>query len=178
VLRALFTSPEFAAAAGQKVRTPMEDLTATVRALGLGPEASGIKALDALYNGLVNAGHAPYRWSAPDGYPDVAAAWSSPSAFLMKCNSHLNLAAGWYPSQLTRPTDLLKSLVPVRAATYGALLDALAVRLTGTKLPPAHTAAALSVAGKLPTSPVDRAVDGVAPYLIALVLDSPTFQLR
>ncbi|HEY0534012.1 MAG TPA: DUF1800 domain-containing protein [Actinoplanes sp.] len=178
VLRALFTSPEFAASAGQKTRTPLEDLAASVRALGLGPESSGITALDALYNALVNAGNAPYRWSPPNGFPDVAAAWASPSAFLMKCNLHLNLAAGWYPSRLTRPADLVKSLVPVPPATFGALVDALAVRLTGVKLPPAQTAAALSVAGKLPTSPVDKSLDGAAPYLIAMVLNSPTFQLR
>jgi uncharacterized protein (DUF1800 family) len=178
VLRALFTSPEFAASAGQKMRTPLEDLAASIRALGLGPERDGIKALDALYNELVDAGNAPYRWSPPNGYPDVAAAWASPSAFLMKCNLHLNLAAGWYPSQLTRPANLLKSLVEVPPATFGALVDALAVRLTGTRLSATHTAAALSVAGKLPTSPVDKSLDGAAPYLIAMVLNSPTFQLR
>jgi uncharacterized protein (DUF1800 family) len=178
VLRALFTSPEFAASAGQKMRTPLEDLAATVRALGLGPETSGIKALDALYNVLVDAGNAPYRWSPPNGFPDVAAAWASPSAFLLKCNIHLNLAAGWYPSQLTRPANLLKSLVPVRPATFGALVNALAVGLTGTELPPAQVAAALSVAGKLPTSPVDKSLDGAAPYLIAMVLNSPAFQMR
>ncbi|HEU4349590.1 MAG TPA: DUF1800 family protein, partial [Actinoplanes sp.] len=181
VLRALFTSPEFAAAVGQKVRTPFEDLAATVRALGLGPEAAGVKALDALYNTLVSAGNAPLRWAPPNGYPDVAAAWASPSAFLMRCNSHLNLAAGWYPTQLTRPADLLKALVPVRPATYGGLVDALARRLLGTTLPAAQTAAVLSVAGKLPTSSLtsgDTSVAGSLPYLIALVLDSPTFQLR
>ncbi|MEV4347068.1 DUF1800 domain-containing protein [Actinoplanes sp. NPDC049596] len=181
VLRALFTSPEFAASIGAKTRTPFEDLIASIRALGLGPEASGVKALDALYNATVNAGNAPFRWAPPNGYPDVAAAWSSPSGFLLKCNNHLNLAAGWYPSQLTRPADLLKSLVPTLPATYGALVDALAVRLVGAKLPAAHTAAVLSVAGKLPTSPLtasDKSLAGHAPYLIALVLDSPSFQLR
>jgi uncharacterized protein (DUF1800 family) len=178
VLRALFTSPEFAASAGLKMRTPLEDLAATVRALGLGPERSGVKALDALYNALVDAGNAPYRWDPPNGFPDVAAAWASPSAFLMKCNLHLNLASGWYPTQLTRPANLVRALVPAMPATFGALADALAVRLTGAKLPPAHTAAALSVAGKLPTSPVDKSLDGAAPYLIAMILNSPTFQLR
>ncbi|MFF5084895.1 DUF1800 domain-containing protein [Actinoplanes sp. NPDC000266] len=181
VLRALFTSPEFVASIGAKVRTPFEDLIATIRALGLGPEASGVKALDALYNAAVNAGNAPFRWAPPNGYPDVAVAWSSPSGFLLRCNNHLNLAAGWYPSQLTRPADLLKSLVPTLPKTYGALVDALAVRLIGSKLPAAHTAAVLSVAGKLPTSPLtasDKSLAGHAPYLIALVLDSPSFQLR
>jgi uncharacterized protein (DUF1800 family) len=180
VLRALFTSPEFAAAAGQKVRTPFEDLAAAVRALGLAPETSGVKALDALYNTLVKAGNAPLRWAPPNGYPDVAAAWASPSAFLMRCNIHLNLATGWYPSQLVRPADMLKALVPVLPATYGALVDALARRLLGTTLPAAHTAAVLSVAGKLPTSPLTAGttLTGNLPYLIALVLDSPSFQLR
>ena len=181
MLRALFTSPEFAASVGQKVRTPFEDLTATVRTLGLAPEKDGIKALDALYNMLVDAGNAPLRWAPPNGYPDVAAAWASPSAFLMRCNSHLNLATGWYPSQLVRPADLLKSLVPVLPGTYGALVDALARRLAGTTLPATHTAAVLSVAGKLPTSPLsssDKSLAGSLPYLIALVLDAPTFSLR
>ena len=45
---------------------------------------------------------------------------------------------------------------------------------------PDYTAAALSVAGKLPTSPLTAgtALTGSLPYLIALVLDSPSFQLR
>jgi uncharacterized protein (DUF1800 family) len=181
VLRALFTSPEFAASIGQKVRTPFEDLVASVRTLGLGPEASGVKALDALYNNLVNAGNAPFRWSPPNGFPDFAAAWASPSAFVMRCNNHLNLATGWYPKQLTRPTDMLKALVPVLPATYGGLVNALATRLIGTTLPADHVAAVLSVAGKLPTSSLtssDKSIAGSLPYLIALVLDSPSFQLR
>ena len=181
VLRALFTSSEFAASIAQKVRTPLEDLTATVRALGLGIEKSGTKALDALYNHLVNSGNAPFRWAPPNGFPEVAAAWASPSAFLQRCNIHLNLAAGWYPSQLTRPADLLKSLVPVLPGTYGGLVDALATRLVGTPLPATHTAAVLSVAGKAPTSSLtssDKQLAGSLPYLIALVLDSPAFQLR
>jgi uncharacterized protein (DUF1800 family) len=180
VLRALFTSPEFAASAGQKVRTPFEDLAATVRALGLAPETTGVKALDALYNALVKAGNAPLRWAPPNGYPDVAAAWASPSAFLLRCNLHLNLAAGWYPTQLVRPADMLKALVPVLPGTWGGLVDALAKRLLGTTLPAAHTAAVLSVAGKVPTGPLTAAtsVTGSLPYLVALVLDSPSFQLR
>jgi uncharacterized protein (DUF1800 family) len=181
VLRALFTSPEFAASAGRKMRTPFEDLAATVRALGLAPETSGVKALDALYNSLVNAGNAPLRWAPPNGFPDVAAAWASPSAFLMRCNSHLNLAAGWYPRQLVRPANMLTALVPVRPATYGALVDALSRRLLGVTMRPEHVAAVLSVAGKKPASTLtstDTSVTGSLPYLIALILDSPYFQLR
>jgi len=178
VLRALFTSPEFAASIGQKVRTPFEDLVATVRALELSPEAEGVKGVEALHDILVQAGNAPFRWAQPNGYPDVAALWASPSAFLLRCNLHLNLAAGWYPQQLTRPADLLKSLVPALPATYGGLIDALATRLIGTRLPAAHTTAVLSAAGKTPNSSLDKSLAGHAPYLIALVLDAPSNQLR
>jgi uncharacterized protein (DUF1800 family) len=181
VLRALFTSPEFAASAGQKIRTPYEDLIATIRALGLAPEKSGTTALAALYNELVDAGNAPLRWAPPNGYPDVAVAWASPSAFLMRCNNHLNLAAGWYPSQLVRPANMLTALVPVLPATYGGLVDALARRLIGTTLPAAHTAAVTAIAGKTPASALtssDKTLAASLPYLIALVLNAPTFQLR
>jgi len=181
VLRALFTSAEFAGSPGRKTRTPFEDMIATIRTLGLGPETSGVKALDALYGAMVDAGNAPFRWDTPDGFPDVGPAWASASGFLLRCNLHLNLATGWYPSRLTRPADLLRSLVPSLPTTYGGLVDALAARLTGARLPATHTAAVLSVAGKLPTSPLrddDKSLAGSAPYLIALVLDSPTFQLR
>ena len=80
-------------------------------------------------------------------------------------------------------TSMLMSpgrLVPVLPPTYGALVDALARRLVGTPLPADHVAAVLSVAAKLPTSPVTskESVAGSLPYLIALVLDSPSFQLR
>jgi uncharacterized protein (DUF1800 family) len=181
VLRALFTSPEFAASIGQKVRTPYEDLIATIRTLGLAPEKSGTAALAALYNELVDAGNAPLRWAPPNGYPDVAVAWASPSAFLMRCNNHLNLAAGWYPSQLVRPANMLTALVPVLPATYGGLVDALAKRLVGTTLPAAHRAAVTAIAGKTPASALtsgDKSLAGSLPYLIALVLNSPSFQLR
>jgi uncharacterized protein (DUF1800 family) len=178
VLRALFTSAEFAASIGQKIRTPFEDLVATVRVLGLKPEARGVQGVEALHDILVEAGNAPFRWAPPNGYPDLAALWASPSVFLLRCNMHLNLASGWYPRQLTRPANLLKSLVPALPATYGGLIDALATRLIGTTLPAAHTAAVLSAAGKVPNSPLDRSLTGHVPYLIALVLDAPSFQLR
>ena len=68
-----------------------------------------------------------------------------------------------------------------------AFTDVMAGHITGmlisagTALPAAHTAAVLSVAGKLPTSSLtssDTSVTGHLPYLVALILDSPSFQLR
>ncbi|GAA1529203.1 DUF1800 domain-containing protein [Dactylosporangium maewongense] len=181
VLRALFTSPEFAASVGAKVRTPLEDLIGTVRRLGLQPEASGTEGVRALYNYLVAAGHAPMRWAPPNGYPDVAAAWTAPSGLLIRWNAHLNLAAGWYPKQLVRPASMLATLVPTLPATHGTFLDALATRLVGQPLQAAHSAALLGFLNKSASSPLkatDPAVAGRLPHLIALILDSPYYLAR
>ena len=179
VLKALFTSAEFAASAGAKIRTPLEDLAATVRVLGIKPEATGTEGVRALYNSLAAAGHAPLRWAPPNGYPDVAAAWAAPSGYLIRWNAHLNLAAGWYPKQLVYPA--LGTLAGTPPATHGAFVDALATRLVGMPLQPAHTAALLSFLGKASTSPLkptDPALTGRLPHLVALILDSPYFLAR
>jgi hypothetical protein len=182
VLKALFTSAEFAKAANAKAKTPLEDVVGTVRVLNLGPDAAGTDGIRALYHILEKAGHGPMRWEPPNGYPDVAAAWASPSGFLVRWNAHLNLAAGWYPKQLTRTTPLLNHLVPgALPATYGALVETVVKSLTGTAPKPEHTAALTQFFGKRPIDVLkagDQAVTGKFPHLVALVLDSPMFQVR
>jgi uncharacterized protein (DUF1800 family) len=182
VLRALFTSAEFAAATGAKVRTPFEDIAATVRVLGYRPDATGTDGIRALYQILDKSGHGPMRWAPPNGYPDVAAAWASPSGFLVRWNAHLNLAAGWYPKQLTRATPLLAHLVPgALPTTYGALITATVQSLTGAAPRPADVTALAQFFGKQPASTLkatDAAANGRYPHLVALVLDSPMFQVR
>jgi uncharacterized protein (DUF1800 family) len=187
VLRALFASPEFAAAAGAKIRTPFEDVVATLRVLGLGPEQvgednpTGTKAVQALYWTLWETGHAPMHWSTPDGYPDVATAWASTSGYLNRWNTHLSLAANWYPKQLTRPESMVAHLLPETPNTYGGLVDALALRLTGATLREEHRTALAGFFGKGPTSPLTArhsALGWKFPYLVALVLDSPYFSVR
>ncbi|MDR7280921.1 DUF1800 domain-containing protein [Catenuloplanes atrovinosus] len=181
VLRALFTSAEFAASAGRKQRTPLEDLAATVRTLGFGPDAAGTAGLSSLYWALEPSGHQPMAWAPPNGYPDVAAAWASPSGMLSRWNLHMNLAANWWYKQLTRPASLRAALLPTVPATYGALVDALALRLCGTRMSAAHTAALAAYFGKSTGTALkstDPAVNGNFPYLVALVLDSPYFLVR
>jgi len=182
VLRALFGSPEFLASAGAKTRTPYEDVVATVRTLGYGPEKTGVKALQALYWMAQEAGQAPMAWSPPNGYPDVAAAWASPSGQVIRWNAHLNIVAGWWPTTLQRPASLLTAFAgPALPPTYGALIDAVATRLLGRTLAPAHSAAIAGFYGKTPASPL-KAGDGAAGwafvYLPALLLNSPYFALR
>ncbi|MEU4162789.1 DUF1800 domain-containing protein [Actinoplanes sp. NPDC026670] len=181
VLRALFTSAEFAASAGAKTRTPFEDLAATVRTLGYGPAATGTKFLESLYWMARDAGQAPLNWGPPNGYPDVAAAWSSPSGLLVRWNFHLSIAAGWWPDTLARPANLLTGMVGTLPATYGALIEATSARLLGIAPAAAQTAALAEFYGKTPASPLkanDPAAGWMYPYLMGMLLNSPSFALR
>ena len=181
VLAELFASPEFRGAAGAKVRRPMQDIVATVRALGLGPDVRGTQGLENLYWMVDGTGDAPMGWHPPNGYPDVAVAWASAAGTLARWNAHLSLAANWWPDSLTRPADLRKYLVPVLPRTYGALVDALALRLGGVTMRPAHTAGITRYLDRTPSSRLyadDDALGWRFPYLVALVLDSPYFSFR
>jgi uncharacterized protein (DUF1800 family) len=188
VLRALFTSAEFAASVAAKVRTPFEDVVATVRTVGYGPEKvvagsnpAGVKGLQGLYWMLEEAGQAPMSWAPPNGFPDVAAAWASPSGQVIRWNMHLNVVAGWWPDQLIRPAEPATALIGTLPATYGGLVDALAVRLVGRTLAAEHTAALTAFYGKTPASTLKAnhgAVGWALPYLVSLILNSPYFAIR
>ncbi|MEJ7741577.1 MAG: DUF1800 family protein [Nocardioidaceae bacterium] len=78
-LRALVRHPEFKASAGKKVRTPSEDLVATLRAYDVDitrPQRES-DAANAIYYLSKNMGQAPFGWERPDGFPDNGSAWSS-----------------------------------------------------------------------------------------------------
>ena len=128
VLKALFTSAEFGASTSQKVRTPYEDAVATMRVLEARPPASGTSVLREFLYLLGRMGQAPLGWPAPNGYPDVAAAWASASSTLQRWNFHLGAVHGTTFAALPRlaPAALLPSPLPT---TFGAYVDALAARL-------------------------------------------------
>jgi uncharacterized protein (DUF1800 family) len=181
VLRALFGSAEFAAAIGAKTRTPFEDVVATLRILALGPEPAGTKALESLYWMCHEAGQAPLAWAPPNGYPDVAAAWASPSGQLARWNTHISLAAGWWPTTLTRAASPITGYAGGLPGTYRELIDAVAVRLLGRTLAAPHTAAIAQFYGKTPGSRLqsgDPVTGWMFPYLMAMMLNSPSFALR
>jgi hypothetical protein len=180
MLRALFRSPEFAASLGEKTRRPLEDLTATLRVLGYGPDKQGKSGMQALVWVAEELGQQPLAWSPPDGYPDEAASWQSAGGTLSRWNTHLSLAAHWWPDSLSQKP--LRSLVPDRLPkTHGALVDALAKRLVFRTLSTAHRDAVLGFLGRSASDPLDSgdaAVGWRLPYLVALILDSPYFWVR
>ncbi|WP_344948489.1 DUF1800 domain-containing protein [Terrabacter ginsenosidimutans] len=183
VLRALFLSPEFAASAGQKVRTPYEDAIASCRILGLTPEpvpASGVTSDLRSLSWLTGTfGQAPMGWPAPNGYPDVAAAWNGASSTLNRWNFHLSLAGNWTLKAMTRPD--VATLVPAPLpSTYAVLVDALATKL----LISLTTAQRDAICRFVDHAPGDALTAGAAavtwrlPSIVALLLNSPNFLTR
>ena len=180
VLQALFGSPEFAASADAKVRTPYESLVAAIRALGLTPPTSGIEQLKELYWMLGDLGHQPLAWPQPNGYPDVAAAWQSTAGTLGRWNANLNLAGDWWPKGFGRPP--LTSLVPTpRPATHGALVTALGATLRSRPVTAAERDAVCTFLGVSASTAVhadSEVLNWRLPYVVALLLDAPSQLLR
>jgi len=186
VLRALFASTAFRTARATKVRRPYEDLVATLRTLDyrLLPASAGATARrsgpQALYWIASSLRQAPFAWAAPDGYPDVAAAWAGAGGLLDRWNTHLGLAGGWWPAKDRIAGPHLPDLLPA-LTTYGALVDALAVRLTGERLPARDAAAVLTFLDR-PAGARVRADDAAVTWdlvrLVALLLDSANHQAR
>ena len=131
-LLAMVDHPEFLASAGAKVRTPLDDYVATVRALGitLGKPVDGDSFANAMHWQYRDAGQAPFDWPAPNGFPEVNGAWISSGRILNSLNVHRNLAFGWWPKDeatFRKPSALL----PALPATLDALIDHVAVKVVG-----------------------------------------------
>lgn len=172
VLRVLFTSREFAASIGQKGRTPFEDVVATVRTLGHinVPKTDYYASLDILSTVV---GQRPMMWEPPNGYPIVIYPWLSPVSLLQRLDVHYavankeTMAAGmpdwhaWYPFPLP--------------ATWGAAIDAVALRIVSAPLKPRHRDAILSSLGVAATTTVTAAQLAIATAgtIIPALLDSP-----
>jgi uncharacterized protein (DUF1800 family) len=182
VLERLFRSRAFASSVGTKVRRPFEDLAATLRILHIRPDPAGVDGQEGLYWLIQGLGHLPMGWVPPDGYPDTGDPWRSAGLTLGRWNMHVGLAAGWWPADHLKVPELLRSVLPGGLpATYGGLVDTLAKRLVFRKLPAAHRAAVLAFlqhdeADLLEAD--DAAVGWRLPYLVALILDTPSHGIR
>lgn len=94
--QAILASSEFRNAWAQKMKRPGVALVNALRALGADftpvPDLDNANAAyhtntwtttDAVLSALQSAGHRPFYWPAPNGYPDTQTAWSSSGAFGM-----------------------------------------------------------------------------------------------
>jgi hypothetical protein len=176
-LRALVSHPDFDAAPMSKVRMPTEDYVATVRALGIRLQRPGRDDAfaNAMYWQYTQAGQPPYEWPAPNGYPEVGAAWSSAGRVLTSVYVHRDLAARWWPTErATFPTE--RSMLPPMPATLLQVIDHLGLRLLGER-PRQGIAEGVATVVGLPLSQrltADEVVDSwTFTRIVASLLDSP-----
>jgi Protein of unknown function (DUF1800) len=184
VLVELFGSGEFADSIDAKLRTPLESLAATARCLGLQPPPSGVEPLKQMIWMAGSIGQPPFGWPQPDGYPDVAAAWTSAGLTVSRWNSSTALVANWWPSGYRRPE--LATFVPSPVPpTHGALVEALALRLRQRAVSGVERDAICAFLGVSASTPVITSGDDASEILtwrleqvLALLLDAPTQVVR
>jgi uncharacterized protein (DUF1800 family) len=175
VVEAIFRSSDFWAAVGGRMRRPLEDAVGALRVLDVQRAPKMATPLSWLYWNLNDAGHTPYGWGPPNGYPDVAAAWLGAGAMLQRWNLHRAFVYGWWDHLgWTKPSALVK-----RGEEQTAMMwtRALAERLLGTTPSNQHLRAVLRGARLIPggAAPTD---DWTCGKVASLLLDSPYFQLR
>ncbi|WP_328419043.1 DUF1800 family protein [Micromonospora sp. NBC_00389] len=187
VLMTLFSSSEFWAAVGQKVRRPMEYLAATYRTLGVSPDASPkhnngdskrtpyARGLRQIHDKLRELGQYPMGQPTPDGYPDVYVAWTSAGTMVNGWNEAGELLAG-YRTVFTYTAP--EKLVAKPPATAGAYVDALAQRLVNQKLTAREKNLVLGVAGVPANAKVDATFNGAITAVARAILASPQHHLR
>jgi hypothetical protein len=186
VIRRLFHTSEWRA--GSKLKTPYEDMVSSVRALGIRllPTSAAAEdrrsGLQALYWRLEDLRQAPLAWDLPNGYPDVAIAWQAADVALGRWNAHQALAAAWWPNREMLAIPQSRALLPAALpTTYGALVDVLCDRLLFHRLDAASRNAVLAFCGATAAKVLPSNSEWVTwrlPYLIALLLDTPTFASR
>ncbi|MFI6228534.1 DUF1800 domain-containing protein [Micromonospora echinospora] len=187
VLMTLFSSSEFWASVGQKVRRPMEYLIATYRVLGVSPEASPdhkaddgkrtpyARGLRRIHDRLRELGHYPMGQPTPDGYPDVYVAWTSAGTMVNGWNEAGDVVNGY-----RREFSYVKPerLVAKPPTTAGAYVDALARRLVHQKLTAREKSLILGVAGVSADTKVDATFNGAVSAVARAILASPQHHLR
>ncbi len=181
-LRTLVDHPAFSQAVGAKVRTPLEDTTATHRVLGLDVHRPRTSAdfgnAIVFYSNCM--GQRPFEWPRPDGPPDAAEAYTSVSRLLASWTAHQSLAGGYTPSAgvTYRP---LASWLPALPATVGDIADHVCRSLLARPSTRGiRRAAALRVG-----MPVSREISSAGSFgeqrivqVIAAVLDTPEHMTR
>ncbi|GAA1607486.1 DUF1800 domain-containing protein [Kribbella sancticallisti] len=177
VLTALFRSGEFWDSLGNKTKRPLEDVVSSARALDLPFGPATAKGLEGAYWQLNTLGHAPLAWPSPNGYPDVAPAWSSAGQMLERWSTHRALAHGWWEG--LKHSKLPAELRPRKGDTYRVWFDRLGERLIGQRPNSRQRDALATFVGAKSTSRVDQGrMEWQAGHVVALVLDSPQFLAR
>jgi uncharacterized protein (DUF1800 family) len=175
VLRAMFASQEFAQSIGAKSRRPYEDMIATVRMLGYRPEPISAKTFEALYALSRQVGQPPLSWPTPDGYPDTADSWLSPSQLLARMNMHADLAARRIAELKPNLTSQNYWMAATPPSSWNAVIDTTSQALLATTILDTHRDALLAMIGEsgaaVPTA--DALTTAIPQVIVPALLNSP-----
>ncbi|MFC5676270.1 DUF1800 domain-containing protein [Aeromicrobium endophyticum] len=124
-LRAMVRHPEFVASAGQKVRTPIEDVVNCARVLDMRPVGATDDAAFARHVVWMSSsvGQMQFDWPRPDGFPETSSTWTSPARMVRSWNIHYALAGNWWGAKdiaIPARADVMPTTWPV---TLGQLVD-------------------------------------------------------
>jgi len=140
-LQAMVGHPEFASSAGEKVRKPLEDLLATVRALEIKPlkpradrETYDDFAVSIFWRAY-SLGQTPYDWPQPNGHPETNLPWSSAGRALNSFDMHRSLAAWYHPDDPKKDDRVqvprLDSWLPKLPNKFGTVVNHISGELLG-----------------------------------------------
>ena len=184
VLRHIFTSNEFAASAGSKVRRPLDHVIACFRALNaqFGNDAQGHAANTIRYR-LDDLNQPLHERPTPDGYPDIVTYWVGSEGMLQRWEVAGLLAQNWFTDQgqsdkiVVSLTALLPSPLP---ATVADLVTWIATNIANIALPAGDVTdlcAAIGFAGTAAASTLVANASRLA-LTFGLILSHPAFQRR
>jgi uncharacterized protein (DUF1800 family) len=174
MLKTLFASAEFMASHDRKIRRPQEFVIGSLRVL------EPVLTTDYLAKVLApisTMGQVPFRWPAPNGYPDVSAYWVNTGSSLSRWNWVFGLAEDTLGSSIRLDIPALIST----AATPTALVDRLSARLLRRTLSSADRTRMINFSAR--GGSVTQVLSGNdltlrSRELIGLLLSSPYFQYR
>jgi uncharacterized protein (DUF1800 family) len=153
VMKTLLTSPDFAASAGQKYKTPFQYVLSAARAAGVEPRSP-----TPLLGTMAQLGMPLYLCPTPDGYKNTEEAWLSPGATVQRANFAVLVGNGALQAYVPPDETPAAQLVSAPAPDAAALAHLLGPVLTD------HTRAAIAE-----SPPALRA---------ALILGSPDFMRK
>ena len=162
MIRAILKSDAFKNSAGQKFKRPLEFFISALRLT----ETTINRNSQKLQGHLRLLGQVPFTWQPPNGFPDVAAYWSTTSGLLERWNFGLLLTNGQIEGLKTNIRSLTKD-----AGSAQDVVDVLSTRFLGQVLP----ADARSILVDYVSS---GNLDNDIPSVAGLILGSPYFQVR
>jgi hypothetical protein len=175
VLRHIFTSPEFLASTGQKLRRPLDFFIGALRATGT--EFSEFYVMEEMLSDLAQT---PFGWQPPNGYPDVAGAWMNSSGLLARWNVAMALTHGAFSDfDIGLKPHLLERIG--QPAMVGDLVDAVGQQVFAAPLPETMRAGLIAYAAgdegeSAPVTP--KLISQRLGTLYGLMLASPQYQWR